>query len=234
MANKKGSGLLMVLVDMPADKEDEFNRWYNEEHLAQILGFPGFLNAARYVAVSGSPKYLTSYELENAAALGSQEWMYHAGHQSEWSNKINLMGTATTMVANLYTQIFPVEVTGSVAQSDMAPVLQVGRMTVPKEDEDAFNQFYNTVYAPNYEKVPGCIRFKRYSVVTDSAAIGATSPDENKYSVIYELEHDKVSQSAEWLAARKDSGGPLGDTFPRMRHAPGSPGIYKKIFQLDS
>ncbi len=30
-ASKKGAGLLMVWADVPADKEDEFNRWYNEE-----------------------------------------------------------------------------------------------------------------------------------------------------------------------------------------------------------
>ena len=49
------------------------------------------------------------------------------------------------------------------------------------------------------------------------------------YSVVYEFEHEKVSQSPEWLATR--------DAHPdnaRMRglmvHANGSPGIYKKIF----
>ena len=46
MAKKKGTGLLMVWVDVPADKEAEFNRWYNEEHLAERLGFE---RAHRYV-----------------------------------------------------------------------------------------------------------------------------------------------------------------------------------------
>jgi hypothetical protein len=31
----KGAGLLMVWADVPADKEPEFNRWYNEEHLKE-------------------------------------------------------------------------------------------------------------------------------------------------------------------------------------------------------
>ena len=34
MANKKGTGLFMVWVDVPADEEAEFNGYYNEEHLA--------------------------------------------------------------------------------------------------------------------------------------------------------------------------------------------------------
>src|SRR5262249_31147496 len=37
MSVKKGTGLLMVWVDVPADREEDFNRWYNEEHLAERL-----------------------------------------------------------------------------------------------------------------------------------------------------------------------------------------------------
>ena len=55
MAAKKGRGLLMVFVDVPENVEDEFNRWYNEEHIAERLSIPGVLNAARYVAVRGGP-----------------------------------------------------------------------------------------------------------------------------------------------------------------------------------
>ena len=65
MANKKGTGLMMVWMDVPSDKEEEFNRWYNEEHLAELVAIPGVLNAARYEAVSSGPKHLACYELES-------------------------------------------------------------------------------------------------------------------------------------------------------------------------
>ena len=71
MATKKGTGLLMVWADVPADKEDDFNRWYNEEHLAERLSVPGFLDAARYEAVKSGPKHLACYELESPAVLES-------------------------------------------------------------------------------------------------------------------------------------------------------------------
>ena len=58
MANKKGTGLFMVWVDVPADNLAEFNGYYNEEHLAELLAVPGVLNAARYEAVSSGPKHL--------------------------------------------------------------------------------------------------------------------------------------------------------------------------------
>ena len=71
MAAKKGTGLLMVWADVPADKEDDFNRWYNEEHMAERLSVPGFLDAARYEAVKNGPKHLACYELESPAVLES-------------------------------------------------------------------------------------------------------------------------------------------------------------------
>ena len=61
MANKKGTGLFMVWVDVPDDKLAEFNGYYNEEHLAELLSVPGVLNAARYEAVSSGPKHPVSY-----------------------------------------------------------------------------------------------------------------------------------------------------------------------------
>ena len=72
MANKRGTGLLTVWADVPADKEDDFNRWYNEEHLAELLAIPGVLNAARYEAVKSGPKHLACYELESPAVVGER------------------------------------------------------------------------------------------------------------------------------------------------------------------
>ena len=223
MADKKGKGLFMVWADVPVDKEEDFNRWYNEEHLDELLAIPGVLNAARYVAVSGSPKYLACYELENADVRDTPEYIFHADHPTEWSKRVNLQGIATRMVSNNYRQIFPLELSQEVTQSEMAPVLQIGRMSIPPEQEDEFNEFYNTIYAPNYEQVEGCRRFRRYSLYQGNGP---------KYSVVYEFEHERVSQSQEWLAARQKSGGALGDKFPRMKHDEGSAGIYKKIFPL--
>ena len=45
MAAKKGNGLLMVYCDVAAEHEEEFNHWYNEEHIPERLAIPGVLNA---------------------------------------------------------------------------------------------------------------------------------------------------------------------------------------------
>jgi hypothetical protein len=64
MAAKKGDGLLMVYCDVPAAHEAECTRRYNDEHLPERLAIPGVLNAARYEAVAGDPKYLLAFRVQ--------------------------------------------------------------------------------------------------------------------------------------------------------------------------
>jgi hypothetical protein len=87
MANRKGSGLLMVWADVPSDKEKDFNRWYNEEHLAERLAVPGFLSAARYEAVKGAPKHLAMYELESPAVLETDAYKRLNAQPTEWTKR---------------------------------------------------------------------------------------------------------------------------------------------------
>ena len=44
------------------------------------------------------------------------------------------------------------------AERGMAPVLQIGRMSVPAEVEAEWNAWYNNEYIPGYRKVPGDLR----------------------------------------------------------------------------
>ena len=220
MDDKKGNGLFMVWADVPGDVEEDLNRWYEEEHLAELLAIPGVLSGALYKAVRGSPKYLAAYELSNPEVRDSPEYQEHLINPTERSQRVTIQ--RTRVIGNNYRQIFPREVSREVAQSDMAPVLMIGRMSIPEDQENEWNNFYNTVYAPKFENVPGCLRFRRYALYTGHGP---------KYSVVYEFEHEKVAETNEWLAARAKSGGTVGDLYPRMTHDEGSVGIYKKIFQ---
>ena len=46
------NGLIAVWLDVPAEREEEFNDWYNLEHLPQVVGLPGFIGGAplKYLA----------------------------------------------------------------------------------------------------------------------------------------------------------------------------------------
>src|SRR4051794_10510348 len=75
MAKTRGTGLLMAWMDVDPTYEDEFNRWYNEEHIGRLLEVPGFLSAGRYAALRGGPKYLAMYELEDHNVLRSAAFL---------------------------------------------------------------------------------------------------------------------------------------------------------------
>jgi hypothetical protein len=221
MAAKKGTGLLMVWAEVPADKEAEFNRWYNEEHVAERMAVPGFLNAARYEAVKGGPRHLAVYELESAAVLDSPAYKKVQANPTPWTKRCSPDVIGTTFIRNGYTMIHPRALSAAAAASDMAPALQLGRMDVPAEVDAEFNEWYNTIYVPNYEKVPGVIRGRRFRAVEGTPT----------YLTMYEFDHPKVSESAAWNAQRDAV--PVNERMrSHMRHAPGSPGVYIKTFEL--
>jgi hypothetical protein len=137
--NKKGAGLLMVWCDVPADREADFNRWYNEEHLAERLSIPGFLSAARYEAVKGGPKHLAVYELESAAVMESDAYKKVASNPTAWTQRSGPQAAATTFIRNIYAMISPKSVSERDAYRGMAPALQIGRMDVPPSVDAEWN-----------------------------------------------------------------------------------------------
>jgi hypothetical protein len=220
MAKKRGTGLLMVWADVPADKEPDFNRWYNEEHLAERLAVPGFLSGARYEAVKGGPKHLAVYELESPAVLESAAYKKVQQNPTPWTKRCSPDVIGTTFIRNVYTMIHPKALAPAVVESDLAPALQLGRMDVPPQVDAEWNTWYNTIYVPNYEKVPGVIRGRRYRAITGTP----------QYLTFYEFEHPKVSETKEWEAQR-NAVAASERMREHMTHAKGSPGVYVKTRQ---
>ena len=219
MANKKGTGLMLVGADIPADKEADFNKWYQEEHLQELMGVPGILNAARYEATKSGPKHLAVYELESVDVINTDAFKNRP--RTEWGQKVSPSLIGTNFFNLVLDMIHPGALTDDIAGSDMANALQIGRMDVPAANDDDWNKWYSDVYVPNYEKCPGVIRGRRWRAVRG----------EPQYATVYEFEDENVSETEEWLKQRE-----VHPDNPRMRdimtHAAGSPGIWRKTFQL--
>ena len=63
------SYVLVVPSDPKPGQDDEYNHWYDEQHLGDLLAIPGFTSARRFTADPASPNptdagYLTLYEIE--------------------------------------------------------------------------------------------------------------------------------------------------------------------------
>jgi hypothetical protein len=84
----KAKGLLLVMMDVDPEHEEEFNRWYWEEHVPERLAIEGFIDARRFVALEGSPKYLALYGLEGPEVLQSKAYVEAAANPSEWTTRM--------------------------------------------------------------------------------------------------------------------------------------------------
>lgn len=85
--------MLITMAINPEDDE-EFNRWYNEEHVPELLARPGVLGARRFKAVEGSFEhegalnYLAVYELDSLDTLQGPQYIASATNPTEWTKRI--------------------------------------------------------------------------------------------------------------------------------------------------
>jgi hypothetical protein len=80
-----GKGMLLTSMDVDAADDAEFNRWYDREHLEERVAISGFLEARRYIAHQGKPKYLSLYSTETFEVLDSPAYRAALASQTAWS-----------------------------------------------------------------------------------------------------------------------------------------------------
>lgn len=80
-----GTGMLLTSMDIDPSNEAEFNRWYDREHLEERVAIEGFLEARRYIAHHGAPKYLSLYSTETFEVLESAAYRTALAGQTDWS-----------------------------------------------------------------------------------------------------------------------------------------------------
>jgi hypothetical protein len=80
-----GKGMLLTSMDIDPSDEANFNRWYDREHLEERVAIDGFLEARRYIAHQGSPKYLCLYSTETFDVLDSPAYRAALANPTDWS-----------------------------------------------------------------------------------------------------------------------------------------------------
>ena len=115
------AGLLMVMMEPPPPLEEEFNAWYDTEHLPERIALPGFRSGARFVALTGYPRYMALYDLDGEDVLDSAHYQAISGPNfSPWTKRVTSRMHVRRIAA---TQVFPGDaVTG---QASRLMVLQI-------------------------------------------------------------------------------------------------------------
>lgn len=80
-------GLVLAFIDIRPEVADEFEDWYETEHMPRLAALPGMLRAARYRASPGySPAHLACYLMDDLALSQSPRWLEAA--RTPWSARI--------------------------------------------------------------------------------------------------------------------------------------------------
>ena len=81
--------LVSVYFSVPDDRADEFNRWYNEEHVPMLLQCKDWQMCRRFAVDDGEPEpwtHLALHYLANESALKSPERA--AANETPWRKKL--------------------------------------------------------------------------------------------------------------------------------------------------
>jgi hypothetical protein len=177
--------MLGVWMEVPAEVEDDFNRWYNEEHLPDRLALPGFLGARRYVSLEGTPKYFAAYDLGGLEALASDSYQKARANPTSWTSSIT--GSLTANIRNEY------ELMTTIGRPPVegAPFALLVRLETDDEHDAELNEWYEQEHLAALAGVPGVLSARRYRCVSGSP----------RYLMIYEAENREVIRNDAWNKA---------------------------------
>ncbi|MSP32113.1 MAG: hypothetical protein EXR03_04735 [Pseudolabrys sp.] len=84
----KQQGILAIFNDCRAGREDEFETWFQGEHLLERLAVPGFLFGRRHQAISGSAGYFNFYLVESPAVLTSKPYLERLDNPTPMTKRV--------------------------------------------------------------------------------------------------------------------------------------------------
>ena len=181
-------GLLLTMTEPPACMEEEFNAWYDSEHMAERLSIPGFLSARRWRrdCKDGEGRYLATYELTSPGVLESPDYLAHVGdNQSPWSKRC--LGKTTVFRRWACEQIVP----GNRLPDESAAAVFLACGDVPAAHEEEFHRWYDIEHLPLLLQVPGVLGARRFRASTGSP----------RYIALYDLVDESVPQHPAWQSA---------------------------------
>ena len=80
------AALFVVAMDIVEAAEDEFNDWYNTEHIPLLTAVPGVICARRFRTLRGAPRYAAIYHLADPRAYASAPWCQ--ADQTPWIKRM--------------------------------------------------------------------------------------------------------------------------------------------------
>ena len=155
----ESQALLYFHINPPAGNEAAFETWH-AEHLARRVEMPGFLNARRFHLAEGEgPRILVTYDLADAAALQSPEYLQLRAHEAETPHDRDMLASAEIVTRRLYRSIDTDE-PWAAAWTDHPPFVMSVALEPPPELEADFHAWYREEHSPMLMAAPGWRRIR--------------------------------------------------------------------------
>jgi hypothetical protein len=184
------NGLLIAALDFSEVAEDEFNDWYDAEHIPERRRVPGFLTLERWLCADDPRQSVATYDLASLAVLESPAYRAIGGENlSPWSKRVT--AKCRRLLRFEAEQILPGE---RPAPADAGGLLLVAMSPAP-EVETAFNAWYDTEHVPALARVPGVLAARRFRAPRG----------EPRYVALYHLTEPGVPDSPAWKAASEST-----------------------------
>jgi hypothetical protein len=183
-------GLLVAAMDFSDVSEDEFNDWYDLEHIPERQRVPGFLTLERWIGADDPRHSVATYDLESIGVLQSPAYRAIGGDNlSVWSKRIT--AKCRRLLPRVEgEQILP----GDATAPPNAGGLLLVAMTPAPQHETEFNAWYDTEHVPALSRVPGVLSARRFRT--------SAQP---KYVALYHLASPEVISGAEWKRASEST-----------------------------
>jgi hypothetical protein len=78
-------GELLIWTDIAQDKEDDFNQWYDTEHMQERASIKGFQWSRRYHSATAHRPYLALYRTDTLHVFTSEPYRQAFENQTQWS-----------------------------------------------------------------------------------------------------------------------------------------------------
>ncbi len=83
----ESGGVMLFAMNVLPEVDAEFNAWFDDEHIPNLLKVPGVLAARRFrMQAGGSHRYLILYHLSKPEVQASAEWKQ--GGASPWTDRM--------------------------------------------------------------------------------------------------------------------------------------------------
>jgi hypothetical protein len=191
-------GLLGGGFDSSRAAQDEFDEWYDTEHIPERLRIPGFINAVRWIGTQNPRLSLALYDLERLDVLKKPEYRAVSPENfSPWARRI-LVRQCERLCRFNCVQVVP----GERVAPQEGTGLVVLAANARSADDDAFGRWLEGEHLARAAAVPGVLCARAFRTPAD--APGSSS---HRYVATFHTESPAICESHAWtqLWAREDT-----------------------------